>query len=71
MFVVKDNGLTLGSKVATLKLHTEYPINLKYVTALYALSGGYNEVARDVDLEEYKKLQKKFNEVIQEMTALL
>ena len=39
--------------------------------ALYALLGGYNEVARNVDVDLYHALQSKFNNLVIDMAALI
>lgn len=39
--------------------------------ALVAYLGGYNSQARGVDLAEFERLQRQFNETIYELAALI
>ena len=66
-------SLTKGDKVATIKVEGfSNPTfttdeNSHSVEALYALLGGYNEVARHVNVDEFHAIQKRFRDCIQEM----
>lgn len=61
--------LKLGSKcTATITIESK---SLDEVNALYALLGGYNEVARTVDIDTFEKLSKQFNTVLANMTYQL
>jgi len=41
------------------------------VKAVYALLGGYNEVARRIDVEEFYKLQTEFKRIVGEVSDKL
>lgn len=69
MLLVKDNGLNLGAQTATIKL---YSVNHGVkIQALYALLGGYNEIARNVDVDKFHKLQAELNDIVTQMTDLM
>ena len=41
------------------------------VKAVYALLGGYNEVARTIDVDEFYKLQAEFKRIVGEVSDKL
>lgn len=58
--------LKLGAKcTATITIESN---DLDEVNAIYALLGGYNEVARTVNIDTYEKLKMQFNTVLANMT---
>jgi hypothetical protein len=48
--------LSSGAEIPTLK-----------VKAIYALSGGYNLVARKVDITRYEQIKKRFDQAVSDM----
>lgn len=66
-------SLVKGKKTATVKVEYDYPSDkvVADLDALYALLGGYNEVARHVDFETFKEIRERFNEAIDELSSLI
>lgn len=62
-------------KIANIKVEAvSYAANKDAQTeakAVYALLGGYNQVARGVDLEKYNELRTKFDYIVDELAALI
>lgn len=68
MIAVKSLSLAVRSEqVSTIKL-TGHEADIK---AVYALLGGYNEVARKIDVEEFHEVQKQFKTLVQEISDKL
>lgn len=68
-------SLQLGEKVNTLKVDNasyaskaEADLDTK---AVYALLGGYNQVARGVDLNTFAEIKKKFHYLVDELADLI
>lgn len=67
---MNSKTLKIGKKVATISVEGEFAnaeIPTLKVTAVYALLGGYNQVARKVDLPTFQKIQKRFNDAVSDM----
>lgn len=64
---VKSLNLGGNGKTSTIKL-VGHPADIK---AVYALLGGYNEVARKIDVNDFHEVQKQFKEVVQEISDKL
>lgn len=43
----------------------------KEVKAIYALLGGYNAVARHIDVDKFHAIQERFKDAIQELKDLM
>lgn len=56
--IIKWEGdfLSSGAEIPTLE-----------VKAIYALSGGYNLMARKVDLARYEQIKKRFDQAVSDM----
>lgn len=65
MIQVKDHGLELNVTTANIKLYQVN--NVDDIKALYALCGGYNEVARNVDIEYFEKQKEKFQAIVSDL----
>lgn len=59
-------SLTTTSKIATIKLHMDNELKVR---AVYALLGGYNEVARNVDLVEFHDLEDQFKVIVTQLMS--
>ncbi|GAB3068062.1 hypothetical protein [Pedococcus soli] len=64
-------SLSIGAKVATIKINTDYFSGDTEARAIYALLGGYNEVARGVDITEFQVIQRDFRMAVNAMKAKL
>jgi hypothetical protein len=75
--MIYAKSLSVGDRVATIKLEgmsNPSVTNIELRTelnAIYALLGGYNEVARGVDVDEFHEIQKRFKGTIWEMAQKL
>lgn len=64
-------SLTHKAKISTIKLERYSAagdvVAQQHVAAVYALLGGYNEVARNVDLEQYAQLKEDFERIVEKL----
>lgn len=70
---INAKSLSKGKTTTTIKVeHNKLDdATSSEINALYALLGGYNQVARHVDLDKFKQIQSMFNDAISELTWLI
>jgi len=72
--VIYAKSLTIGEKVTTFKVESSTSPKLEAsmeLKALYALLGGYNEVARNIDVDDFHKIQEKFRAAHMELAFMM
>lgn len=63
---IKDNGLTISKKTATIKLEWDSENNIapeKELKALAVMLGAFNKYGRKMDLDKYNEIVEKFEEL--------
>ena len=60
----KSDNLADNKQVLTIKLYNETKEDEKINKALLVLLGGYNIYGRQMDVEDYHKLKKQFNIIL-------
>lgn len=68
--------LHIGQTVTTIKIEHDSSMQYKErvtrrMKSIYALLGGYNEVARSVDLEVFEKIKERFDDAVLELQNLI
>ncbi len=69
--MLQVKSISNTEKTATIKFERRSSDDDSKINALYALSGGYNQVARHVDIERYNELARQYNVLIAEMAGIL
>lgn len=69
MNIAKSYDQTL--KTSTIKLNKDGAWDEAVAKSVYALIGGYNEVARSVDINEFNELEAEFADVVKKMAHKL
>lgn len=66
---LKNGKIDMSLYTTVYRNHDEDDIN--EVDLLLSLLGGYNKHGRKFDLEQFKELEKKFNEIIEQASYIL
>ena len=67
-------NLKIGKTTSTIKIehdNSEIFKTYKEMQSIYALLGGYNEVARHIDIDKFKEIQGRFNNAIMEIKEII
>jgi hypothetical protein len=67
-------NLKIGKTTSTIKIkHDNYEIfkTYKEIQSIYALLGGYNEVARHIDIDKFKEIQGRFKDAIADLKEII
>jgi protein involved in polysaccharide export with SLBB domain len=68
---MNPKSIDILKKVAIIKFEGEFlskaEIPTLKVKAIYALSGGYNQMARKVDLARYEQIKKRYDQAVSDM----
>lgn len=73
MVIVKSIRHKKQTSIMTIE-HNYYAnnkSNVNEINAVYALLGGYNEVARHVNYEDFKKIREDFETCVLDLKCLL